>query len=335
MGNADVSPAGSGLTGGQGDAFPRPVKVVVALCTAQRPRMLESCLASLVAQRIGAGVDLTIAVVENHATQSCRPIVERFAAQPGAPSFVYASEPRIGIPIARNRSLDLALAAGADWIAFIDDDEVAEADWIASLLAAAQSLNADVVRGPVVQVNAATGAIVRDRKSRPTGARLKTAMTNNTLMRAAIAGAGGLRLRFDEGLRLTGGSDVEYFSRAHGRGATICWVNEAVVRESVPAERLSLSWRCARERRVGSNGSLSYIRKHGRPLAFAICSAKCLVRASGASLKLVLGVLIYPFQPVRGTATIFQACADYWRCAGSLGTFFGQVPEPYRVVEGY
>lgn len=327
-----------------GDALPqadpsaagrRSLKVVVALCTSQRPRMLQDCLDSLVRQRLPQGVSLAIAVVENHATDACRGIVERFAAAPGAPRMVYAHEPRLGIPIARNRGLDLALAERADWIAFIDDDEVAEADWIARLVVAASGLDADVLRGPVVQVDAASGAVLRDRKRRATGTRLKTAMTNNTLMRAAIAEADGLGLRFDESLRLTGGSDVEYFHRACGRGAVVRWVDEALVRESVPAERLSLGWRCERERRVGANGSLSRIQRHGRPLALAICGAKCLVRAAGASVGLLSGLAIYPFRPAAGAHAIAGALAGYWRCAGSMGAFFGQVPEPYRTVEGY
>jgi glycosyltransferase involved in cell wall biosynthesis len=95
--------------------------------------MLQDCLASLVSQQVPECVSLIIAVVENHAADACRAIVERFAARPGAWRIIYAHEPHLGIPIARNRSLDLALAEGADWIAFIDDDAVAEANWIGTL----------------------------------------------------------------------------------------------------------------------------------------------------------------------------------------------------------
>ena len=47
----------------------------------------------------------------------------------------YVHEPRRGIATARNAAIDAAIAAGADWIAFIDDDEWAAQDWIANLMA--------------------------------------------------------------------------------------------------------------------------------------------------------------------------------------------------------
>jgi succinoglycan biosynthesis protein ExoM len=196
-------------------------------------------------------------------------------------------------------------------------------------------MKADVLAGPVVEVDARSGAVLRDHKRRPTGARLKTAKTNNTLMRAAIASAEGLGLRFDERLRFTGGSDVEFFQRANEQGAVICWTAEAVVSASVPEERLTLRWRCERERRVGANWSVSRINSHGRLPALALCGAKCFARAAGASLKLLAGSVIYPFQPTAGARTITGALAGFWRCAGSIGAFFGQVPEPYRTVDGY
>jgi succinoglycan biosynthesis protein ExoM len=310
-------------------------KVAVALCTSRRPRMLHDCLASLIRQEVPAGVSLAIVVVENHATDGCRTMVEKLAADLAAPRIVYAHEPRLGIPIARNRSLELALAQGADWIAFIDDDEVAEPGWIGTLVDAARTMQADVLAGPVVEVDARSGAVLRDLKRRPTGTRLKTAKTNNTLMRATVASTDGLGLRFDERLRFTGGSDVEFFQRAAERGAVIRWIAEAVVSASVPAERLTLRWRFERERRVGANWSVSRINTHGRLLALALCGVKCFARAAGASLSLLAGSAIYPFRPTAGARTITGALAGYWRCAGSIGAFFGQVPEPYRTVDGY
>jgi succinoglycan biosynthesis protein ExoM len=311
------------------------LKVVVALCTAQRPRMLRDCLLSLVGQEVPEGVLLTIAVVENHATDACREMVEHLAAEPGDPRIVYVHEPRLGIPIARNRSLDVALAEGADWIAFIDDDEVADPGWIAALAGAARTLKADVFAGPVIEIDASSGAVVRNLKRRPTGTRMKTAKTNNALMRASIASPEGLGLRFDERLRFTGGSDVEFFRRAAEHGAVITRVAEAVVRARLPAERLTLRWRCERERRVGANWSVARINTHGRPVAMAVCGVKCVARAGGASLGLLAGSAIYLFRPTEGSRAIADALAGYWRCAGSIGAFFGRVPEPYRTVDGY
>ena len=60
----------------------------------------------------------------------------------------YALEPIVGIPYARNRALEMAMAAD-DLIAFLDDDEVPSEQWLAELLRVWREYSADVVFGPV------------------------------------------------------------------------------------------------------------------------------------------------------------------------------------------
>jgi succinoglycan biosynthesis protein ExoM len=227
--------------------------------------MLKDCLRSLMVQETPSQVRLTVVVVENDAESRCRSLVEEMARQPGAPRIVYGHEAEIGIPFARNRSLDLALEHDADWIGFIDDDEIASPDWIAKLAAAAARLDADVLQGPVEAIYPpqASRLLQKAAKRRPTGTRRCTAYTNNTLMRASIARKQGLGLRFDEAMRFTGGSDVEFFSRAVAHGAVIRWVDEAVVSESVPMARLTLRWQLERARRTGANRACLDAQRNG------------------------------------------------------------------------
>ena len=65
---------------------------------------------------------------------------------------------KAGIPAARNAALEAAKSISPDWIAFIDDDEVAPRDWIARLHAVAVHYGADVTSGWVVQVETAAEA---------------------------------------------------------------------------------------------------------------------------------------------------------------------------------
>lgn len=319
------------------------MRVVVTLCTRQRPRMLRDCLDSLISQRIPDDVSLAIVVVENNESEACRGIVEELAAQPGVPRLTYAHQPHIGIPIARNRALDLALKQNPDWIAFIDDDEVAYPEWIASFAHAAKMLEADVLQGPVERVDAGpdAGRVVRDihiaadRKRRPTGTRLKVAATNNTMMRASLARADGLGLRFDESLRFTGGSDTEFFARAAKCGVVILWVDEAIVKESVPAERLTLGWQLQRERRVAANSMTLCIRQQGLLYAIGKKGPKCLGRLARVCIEFPVGVALYPFSPRLGSRVIANAVRKLWWIAGSVGAVVGVAPRPYLTVEGH
>src|SRR5690606_20411702 len=62
------------------------------------------------------------------------------------PRVAVVHEPRAGVANARNAGLR---AAKGELIAFLDDDEIAPAGWLAELLRVQAEHNADVVFGPV------------------------------------------------------------------------------------------------------------------------------------------------------------------------------------------
>ncbi len=98
-------------------------------------------------------------------------------------------EPEPGIPFARERSVELCW--NDDALIFVDDDEVAPPNWLATLLAAWERTGADVVTGPV-KGNLPEGAPpwnhysdVHDSTGRhATGLEMRKAYTNNTLVAA-------------------------------------------------------------------------------------------------------------------------------------------------------
>ena len=236
--------------------------------------MLKACLRSLSEQEIPDHVQLTIVVVETTPRAVARRLSGRRYGTARRLSWFMATSLRSAFP-APNWSIDLALEHGPDWVGFIDDDEVAAPDWIASFATATATVDADVLQGPVeVKYPPECSRLIqKEAKRKPTGTRLGSAYTNNALMRASIVSRKGLALRFDETMRFTGGSDAEFFSRAAARGAVIRWVDEAVVTESVPMERLTLRWQLERARRTGANRvssasamTASRARSHGASL---------------------------------------------------------------------
>ncbi|MEE8562126.1 MAG: glycosyltransferase family A protein, partial [Alphaproteobacteria bacterium] len=111
--------------------------------------MLENCLRSIGAQEVPEGWRYRAIVVENSETAESRDLALRIAEETGL-SMDYAIEPERGIPQVRNRSLSLALERRADWIAFIDDDEIADPGWLEAYCRAADAYDAEIMRGPVV-----------------------------------------------------------------------------------------------------------------------------------------------------------------------------------------
>ena len=100
---------------------PAGLQVTVGVCTFRRPEALQQTLDSL-ARQSWPHAAFEIVVVDNDVECSARAQVERFAQTAGAPCVRYAVEPGRGVSHVRNQCV--ALARG-EWLAFIDDDEVA------------------------------------------------------------------------------------------------------------------------------------------------------------------------------------------------------------------
>jgi glycosyltransferase involved in cell wall biosynthesis len=96
----------------------------VVICTRDRPVGLRATLASLQRQ---TDSNFWILVVDNASSSTASAtVVEKL----GLPRCEYAVEPRPGLARARNRALS---AVRTDLVAWIDDDEVADADWVRRL----------------------------------------------------------------------------------------------------------------------------------------------------------------------------------------------------------
>ncbi len=216
----------------------------VSLCIAtyRRPERLQALLEDLARQ---TRLPDEVVVVDNDAAESARNVVDgRLRA--GAPFPIrYATQPIKNISLTRNKTVELA---GGDWLAFVDDDERAPAEWLAQLLSAAAVFAADGVLGPVDPVVPSSAPAWIRRGRFYNFPRMRTGETippnqlrfGNVLLRAALLRLGGLS--FDPALGLTGGEDGDLLSRLVQRGARIVWCDEAVVHEPVESSRLSLTW---------------------------------------------------------------------------------------------
>ena len=112
-----------------------------------------------------------------------------------------------------------------DFIAFLDDDETADANWLAELVRVQRVTGADVVTGtvlPVFEVDPPGWAVEGSFFERPrfaTGTELTYARTGNVLIAAHVMPAGD-PAPFNEAMVLTGGSDTHFFLRRVARGTS-------------------------------------------------------------------------------------------------------------------
>jgi GT2 family glycosyltransferase len=293
------------------------------VATCRRIDGLERLLHALDAQMLPDGLaQMEIVVVDNDPEGSARRVCEEASRWLEAP-LAYRVEKRPGIAQARNTALETAMP-GADCIAFIDDDEIPEAEWLAELLHARRRHAADAVTGPCLPRFEATppdwiergGFFVRPRY--PDGALRDTAYTHNALIDARTLES--LGSFFDPRLGLSGGEDNELFGRAFERGHRIVWADRAVVHDCVPADRARLGWILHRAFRVGTT-TLAIDRIRGRGAMRRIPHGLYCVAKGSLSALLRMST-------DRGAAACGLHLASFG--VGLLAGVLGHRAEPYR-----
>lgn len=233
----------------------------VAICalTFRRPDGLAALLRGVASLELSASASTELVIVDNDPEGSAEAVVEQHRVE--LPCAVhYVVESRRGIAQGRNRAAEVALAHGADLVAFIDDDEVPDPAWLTELLRVQAATGADVVTGPVLPVFeeppprwvVSGGFFERPRFA--TGTRITYARTSNVLIAAALLL--DPTPPFDEAFGTTGGEDTHFFMRARLAGAHIAWADDALVSELVPSSRLSATWLTKRAYRRGNTLSL-------------------------------------------------------------------------------
>lgn len=217
------------------------VLIDVCVCTYRRSLPLHRLLESLAAQKDAPPFRVLIADNQDEPVEA-EQVAELARLLPLRIKYIHA--PSGNIALARNACLD---HAHAPLIAFIDDDEIAEVDWLAQLYRSLQSL--DVVFGPV-QAQYATDTPEWMRRGdfhskvpvlRRDG-RCDTGYTANVLLRRECVGA----RRFLLALGKSGGEDTMFFALLHRDGARLGYCATARVIEPVEPTRANFRWLCRR-----------------------------------------------------------------------------------------
>jgi glycosyltransferase involved in cell wall biosynthesis len=267
-----------------------------------------------------------VIVVDNDEARSGAPSVETARAQGMEVSYV--CEPRRGIAVARNRAV---AAANGEWIAFLDDDEEADPQWLVHLWCEVRQRGADAGIGPVVPrcSDAAPRWLVDggffDRRRFPTGTILHAGYTrtgNALIRRRALSSVAG---PFDERYDLTGGEDTNLFARLIAGGARVIAVDSAVVYEHLPAPRTTLR-SLLRRRFVHGIGM-------GR-LDQTIDRKDSLLRRGRLVASVAFhgsaGLLLVPLSSVRALRLFLWAAQQL----GRLAFLHGYAPKPYESAPG-
>lgn len=214
---------------------------------------------------------------------------------------------------------------------------MAEDGWLEKHRRAADELGADVLTGPVRQVLTAPPPFWMTEpqfKPRVRGQRRKTAATNNTLLSLDFMRGAGRGLRFDENFRFTGGSDVDFFYRLADLGGTICWVDDAIVTEEVPANRMTLGWQMERASRVQANNFSIHSKRKGLLHGLSRTAPKVVGRGLRGAGLVALSWVLLPWGKQKAGQCFVSGLQSLAGSYGAVKGIFGWRPEVYRKVSG-
>ena len=218
-------------------------QVSICVATLNRPKGLDvllGCLSRQVSSIVDLELDIHVAVSDNDPTGGARPIVDGWREQ--GLNITYGIESRRGYASNRNNTVRLA-RPDDEWLAFVDDDDRPDPEWVSTLVAAALRHGADGAEGPVLVESAALfeGATSR-RAGMVDGTPLDVAATCNLLLRRDVLGDAPFNTRFD----VTSGEDTELTLRLTRRGHRIVFAEGAIVRTDLRPEEASRAGRLRR-----------------------------------------------------------------------------------------
>lgn len=307
------------------------VEIVVTVPTFRRPEQVLETLDSIRRQRTAR--IFAIVLIENdaggrHGVMAAAPLFERGELA----GLVIVAHDR-GNCSAYNAGWLTAIThfANLKHVAVIDDDEIADPDWLERLCETAEKFGADIVAGPQVPVfpRAADGSWAAHPVFAPphdaTGPVGVLYSSGNLLIgRRVLARMGPpyLDLRFN----FMGGGDSDFLSRSRQAGFRLAWCTEARVSETVPARRLERDWIRKRSLRNGVISTLVEKKKRGgAPFGNIRVVAKSLALLAASPLRGLVRLM--------RTGSPAIALYPVYVALGRVLAEFGYANEQYRQPE--
>ncbi len=289
--------------------------VSVVVCSYDREGTLGLALESVARQETGGEFEFEIVVIDDGSTDRTGEVVRRVAVCSPAPVRCVRESGR-GVPFARNRGVE---EARGEWIAFFDDDQIAERKWLRELMRTALETGGPTVGGvrrlrflgeAPPEVAPMTREVLGEKWYGPRvcrSNRYTLPCTGNVLVRRDLFDRIG---RFDTEMH-RGMSDIDLMRRALDAGLDVWYTPHAVVQHLIPPHRLGedyLKWTCLR---TGTNLSQINYKSWGALRMFL----PCLLRV-GHTLTLNAVVAVAAYLAGRPAVVLDRRCYR-WMAEGS------------------
>ena len=286
------------------------MKFTIAVCTRNRPQMLSNCINSIKNLVIPSNCQLHLVIVENNESPECKSLINDLMKTTPDLNYSYILEKKLGLPMVRNTAVERAIEMNADWIGFLDDDQVVGSDWLIKFHNTILTGSADVYTG---KLNYVLPENVQPENlpvwfkfpfthyEYPEDFVFDATGTGNTIVKASYFDGQLQEFRFDEKFRFTGGEDYDLFNRITKCGGVIKYVKDAVANEVIARDRISIKWVVAKEYSNGNLTGYGHVSQIGnwRSAKFRektlYLIREIMKRSFSGTLFFAWGLLIWPF----------------------------------------
>lgn len=225
--------------------------ILICIATYKRTEYLNILLKSIYESDDIKEIGCDILVVDNDKEETGKKIVEKYK------NINYIVEYNPGIVNVRNRCISYAYEYKYDYLAFLDDDEFVQNEWLKNLLITMDEYEADIVVGRAIVLpnnntpNWIKSCLKRKKNINKTGYRLNTCASNNTLIR--MESIKKTNLKFDINYNTTGGEDTKFFMELNKLDKKIIFCGESIVYEHSRKERETFSYYRKKHFMLGAN----------------------------------------------------------------------------------
>ena len=218
--------------------------IMICCCTYKRPDKLERLLNNLCNINY-PDIKTEILIIDNDKEQCAKKVSEKFK---NILPLHYVNEEQKGFSNVRNRAIKESLHFGASHIAFIDDDEIADNNWLINHVDFYEKFKEVYISsGPTYKkfendypdyiIN---NTVFSSSSSKQLGDFKETCASGNVFCPLNIIKESNIY--FSEDFNFSGSEDTDFFSRLKNAGYNIGWNYNAVNFELVNDERANVRW---------------------------------------------------------------------------------------------
>jgi len=308
--------------------FMRPARdpdISVVVVTYNRAAMLHRTLETLARQATNGNFSFEILVIDDGSTDDTAAVVAKFAekARPRPVRYFYKNNGGEGE--ARNRGV--AEARGS-WIAFCDDDQLADPGWLAELYKVAQEKRVYCVGGAVALLlpeawRRKLGPLTRQFFGEkwlsphisPHAARNQLGAGNVLVHRSVFESAGGFDPTFHQGV------DTDFFWRVAAAGFSFGAAPKALVHHVIPNSRLQPAYLRNLATRMGIATHRIQLKYEGRAKVIL-----ALLRRLGIALAVDLPLLLLGTLCRDDSLALAMRCRLWFKDGFVRSVFFSLAP---------